>query len=135
MRNNQSEVQVTVTPGPQPNLVGRWVSAAQTCRMVRGVERCAMTGRFEIRNTGNGAARASQLKLVLSSNVVLESRDVTLRNYAVGSIAAGGVRTLTVSMPTLPVVVHPAYFIGVVDAAAVVAESLEGDNQTTIQVR
>jgi len=133
--NNQSEVRVTVTPGPQPNLVGRWVSAAQTCRLVRGVERCSMTSRFEVENIGNKTAATSQLKVFLSSNAVLEPRDVTLRMHSIGSIAAGATRTISVSVPALPIVVHPAYFIGVVDAAGAVAESGEGDNQATVQVR
>lgn len=133
--NNQSEVRVTVTPGPQPNLAGRWVSAAQTCRMVRGIERCSFLGRFEVKNTGTKSAGVSQFKTVLSSNAMLESRDVTLKTQRIGSIAPGATRVITVSIPNLPVIVHPAYFIGILDVTGVVAESVEGDNQVIIQVR
>lgn len=134
-RNNESEVRVAVRPAPIANLVGRWLSATQTCRIVRTVERCSLSGRVEVKNTGNKMASAHRLKITLSSNATLEERDIALKTYLVGSVVAGGARVVTVSFPNLPVTLHPAHMIASVDATGVVAESSEGDNTTVTVVR
>ena len=133
--NNQSEVRLTVTPAPVSNLVGRWLSATQTCRQVRGVERCGVQGRFEVKNTGTKAATAHRLNITLSSNRTLETRDVLLKAYSVGSIAVGATRVVNISLPSVPVILHPGYLIGSVDVTGVVPESAENDNQAVIEVR
>ncbi len=130
----------TPMPSPTPtvpmaNLVGRWVSVGQACSVVRRVERCSFQGRFEVKNTGNKVAAAHRLTVFLSSNPTLETRDVTLKTVAIGAIAPGGTRTVSLSLSSLPVIVHPAYFIGSVDATQIVPESNEADNLAVGQGR
>lgn len=135
LRNNASEVPLTVTPAPMANLVGRWISATQTCRMVRGVERCTAAGRFEVKNTGNKTAPAHRVTITLSSNQTLESRDVLLKTYTVGTLAPGGTRFINVVLPVIPVILHPGYLIGSVDATNIVPESNERDNLAVAEIR
>ncbi len=133
--NNQSTVRLTVTAAPQANLVGRFVSATQSCRMVQNVERCSLSARVEIRNTGTKTSPATRFKLSLSHDESLDEKDSLLKNYAVGSIAIGKSRTVNVTIPSLPAIYHPAILFGKVDATSLVLESNETDNQFSTQIR
>ena len=133
--NNQSTVRMTVVRTPQANLVGRWLSAAQTCRQVRGTERCSLYGRFEVKNTGNTPARAQRLEVTLSPDATLDAKDLLLKTYTVGSIGIGKTRIVTVSIPRLPIVFHPATLFAKVDATNLVPESAEGENVAMKVVR
>jgi subtilase family serine protease len=117
------------------NMVGRWISATQTCRLVRTVERCSLQGRFEVKNNGNKTARSERVAISLSHDGELDTKDSLLKTYTLGSIAAGQTRVVTVSIPRLPFVFHPATVFGKVDATNVIAESAEGDNLAKIEVR
>lgn len=157
MTNNHAQVSVTVTgtsspsvpptvpslPRPPvapvapllrtPNLTGRWVSAVQTCKRVRGQEQCSFKGRFLVRNVGQRTAAVSRLGMYLSADDRLNAGDVSIKTYAVGSIVAGGSRTIIVSLPRLPRNFHPAYMISLADATRVVAESSESDNVVAVR--
>lgn len=123
------------TPVVLPDLGGRWLSAVQTCRVVRRVERCSFQGRFEVKNAGNKTALGHRLSVTLSSNRTLEARDVLLKTYAIGSLAAGRTRIVTVSIPNIPVIVHPAYFIGSIDSGNAIVESNETNNLVVGETR
>lgn len=131
MTNNRSQVAVTVTAAPQSNLTGRWISATQTCRTVRGRQQCSLTGRFEIKNIGQVAARVSTVGIYTSTDNRLGAGDVAVKVHAVGSIAAGATRIVPVSIPRL--LSRTAYVVGLADAKRVVAESSESDNVAVIR--
>ena len=134
--NNTASATTTVmTPPPPPpaagpDLTGSWVSLTQTCKTVRGVQRCTLTGSFVVRNRGNRPAPPSTLRLFLSTNKRFEpAQDQRLKSLAVGALQPKQKqpRTVTIALPAGSRATGK-FVLAVVDATNVVTETNENNN-------
>jgi uncharacterized repeat protein (TIGR01451 family) len=131
--NNTATQSTAIIPGGGggngPDLTGAWLSLTQTCKTVRGVQKCTVKGSFTVQNVGNQAASKSQLQIRLSTDNRFDASDALLKTIAVGALKPGQKQKKTVSV-TLPTGSSASgqFVLAVVDAANVVAETNENNN-------
>jgi hypothetical protein len=114
---------------PGPDLTGIWLSHSQICRIVRGIEKCTVKGKFREENIGELPAGKSKTRFFLSDDPVYNAGDQLLKTGAVPILQPGQTETISLSK-ALASGVNTAgkYLIACVDSGVVVAERDETNN-------
>jgi hypothetical protein len=112
-----------------PDLTGSWSSLAHTCKLKQGVEKCTIKGKFTVRNVGDQAAGASQLRWLLSTDAIADTADAAIKTASVATLKPGKTKSVSLSY-ALPAGTNARgkYVIVVVDAGLRLTERNEANN-------
>ncbi|MBI2376397.1 MAG: hypothetical protein HYV07_20550 [Deltaproteobacteria bacterium] len=117
-----------VIPGSGPNLTGSLLSTLPPVLNPGDF----ITLEFEIRNSGDQLASASELALVGSADPTIDSSDMVLQTYSVSTLNPGAsdYPYFEVTIPSeLPTVPSGTLYVGaLIDSTRAVSESNEADN-------
>jgi hypothetical protein len=133
-RNNTMVAEVTVSrpipTTPIPDLVTTGVSVPSTLQRGAGFPL-----RFTVVNRGTGTAGASRVKIYLSTDAAVSSRDVLLRSRYIPALAPGAAESVSIT-EMVPLAIRPGSYkvLTVVDPDSAVRESNEPNNITVTSV-
>lgn len=110
-----------------PDLTGTWNPVSQSCDQ----EECKLKDAVRVLNQGTATAAASRLRVLLSTDAVLDPNDTVLKESKIKKLKPGREKTLKVKVKVkLPSGVSAAgkYLFAVLDALDSVAETNETNN-------
>ena len=127
--NNTATQNTTVNATPMADLTGNWVSIGQKCATKRGKTTCTVSGSFNVANKGTATAKASVIRIYLSSDSDLSPDDLQIGQIKVVTLGVGQHAQVGVKL-ALPNSGNASgkYVIAVVDASNVVVEVDEANN-------
>ncbi len=129
--NISSGVTASATPSSSvgPDLTGSWKFLTIKCIETRKGIKCKISGKLNVRNSGQQDAPSSSVKFFLSENNLYETEDMPLKKISTGKIKAGKSKDITIQYNfSYGTSLSGKYIIAVIDFENVLVEADENNN-------